>query len=58
MNDLTDKQKECLIIINLLTKKYGYSPTVREIARELGNSQQFLLYVHYNSCKLAGVTCL
>ena len=35
MLDLTDKQKECLIVINLLIKEHGYPPTVREIGREM-----------------------
>ena len=32
---LTEKQKECLIVINLLTKRRGYTPTVREICKEM-----------------------
>lgn len=44
MMDLTDKQKECLIIINLLTKKRGYPPTVREIGREMRVSSSATTY--------------
>ena len=46
MNDLTDKQKECLIIINLFIKHKGYSPTVREIAKEMGLNSPATTYHH------------
>lgn len=54
MNDLTDKQKECLIIINLLAKKYGYAPTVREIAKELGNNSPATTLTHMKELKRKG----
>jgi len=46
MNDLTDKQKECLIIINLFIKHKGYSPTVREIAKEMKLNSPATAYHH------------
>ena len=54
MNDLTDKQKECLIIINLLTKKRGYAPTVREIAKELRNNSPATTLHHMKELKRKG----
>ena len=54
MNDLTDKQKECLIIINLFIKHKGYSPTVREIAKELGNNSPATTFYHLKNLKSKG----
>ncbi len=54
MVDLTDKQKECLIIINLLTKKKGYPPTVREIAREMRLNSPATVYHHLKILKQKG----
>lgn len=54
MEDLTDKQKECLIIINLLTKEKGYSPTVREIGREMGNSSSATTFTHLKELRRKG----
>ena len=54
MNDLTDKQKECLIIINLFIKHKGYSPTVREIAKELKNNSPATTFHHMKKLKEKG----
>ena len=54
MNDLTDKQKECLIIINLFIKRNGYSPTVREIAKELKNNSPATTFHHMKELKKKG----
>lgn len=54
MNDLTDKQKECLIIINLFIKHKGYSPTVREIAKEMNISSPATVYHHLKLLKQKG----
>lgn len=54
MENLTDKQKECLIIINLLTKAKGYSPTVREIGREMGLRSSATIYHHMKELKKKG----
>lgn len=54
MNDLTDKQKECLIIINLFIKHKGYSPTVREIAKELKNNSPATTFYHMKKLKEKG----
>jgi repressor LexA len=54
MNDLTDKQKECLIITNLFIKHKGYSPTVREIAKEMNISSPATAYHHLKLLKEKG----
>ena len=54
MLDLTEKQKECLIVINLLTKKHGYPPTVREIGREMGNNSPATTLHHMKELKRKG----
>ena len=54
MNDLTDKQKECLIIINLFIKHKGYSPTVREIAKEMKLNSPATVYYHLTNLKEKG----
>ena len=54
MEDLTDKQKECLIIISLLTKAKGYPPTVREIAKELKNNSPATTFHHMKKLKEKG----
>lgn len=54
MYDLTDKQKECLIIINLLTKRHGYPPTVREIGREMGTRSSATAFHHIKKLKEKG----
>lgn len=54
MEDLTDKQKECLIIVNAFIKEKGYSPTVREIAKELGNSSPATTLHHLKELKKKG----
>jgi len=54
MNDLTDKQKEYLIIINLFIKHKGYSPTVREIAKELKNNSPATTFHHMKKLKEKG----
>ena len=54
MLDLTNKQKECLIVINLLTKKKGYPPTVREIAKELKNNSPATTFHHMKKLKEKG----
>ena len=54
MNDLTDKQKECLIITNLFIKHKGYSPTVREIAKEMHISSPATVYYHLTNLKEKG----
>lgn len=54
MMDLTDKQKECLIIINLFIKNKGYSPTVREIAKELKNNSPATTFHHMKKLKEKG----
>lgn len=54
MNDLTDKQKECLIIINLFIKHKGYSPTVREIAKELRNNSPATTFYYMKKLKEKG----
>ena len=54
MNDLTDKQKECLIIINLFIKHKGYSPTVREIAKEMRLSSPATAFHHLKLLKEKG----
>ena len=54
MYDLTDKQKECLIVINLLTKRKGYPPTVREIAREMMLNSPATVFHHLKKLKEKG----
>ncbi len=54
MEDLTDKQKECLIIISLLTKAKEYPPTVREIAKELKNNSPATTFHHMKKLKEKG----
>ena len=54
MTDLTDKQKECLIIINLLTKRKGYPPTVREIGREMRLKSPATVYTHMKELRRKG----
>ena len=54
MYDLTDKQKECLIIINLFIKHKGYSPTVREIAKGMGLSSPATVMIHLHNLKNKG----
>lgn len=54
MYDLTDKQKECLIIINLFIKHKGYSPTVREIGKEMGLNSPATVYYHMTELKKKG----
>lgn len=54
MLDLTDKQKECLIIINLLTKRKKYPPTIREIGREMGLNSPATVYYHLTNLKEKG----
>ncbi len=54
MEDLTDKQKECLIIVNTFIKEKGYSPTVREIAKELGNNSPATTLHHLKELRRKG----
>ncbi len=54
MNDLTDKQKECLIIINLLIEKRGYAPTVREIGKEMNVNSPATVFTHLKKLKQKG----
>lgn len=54
MYDLTDKQKECVIIINLFIKHKGYSPTVREIGKEMGLSSPATVMTHLHNLKNKG----
>lgn len=54
MKDLTDKQKECLIIINLFIKQNGYPPTIREIGKELGNNSPATTLQHMKELKRKG----
>ena len=54
MKDLTDKQKECLIIINLFIKHKGYSPTIREIAKQMGLNSPATVYCHMKELKRKG----
>ena len=54
MKDLTDKQKECLIIINLFIKHKGYSPTVREIAKEMRLNSPATVMTHLHNLKSKG----
>jgi repressor LexA len=54
MYDLTNKQKECLIIINLFIKRKGYSPTIREIAKEMNINSPATVYFHLKELKKKG----
>lgn len=54
MLDLTNKQKECLIIINLYIKNNGYPPTIREIGKELGNNSPATTLHHMRELKRKG----
>lgn len=54
MIDLTEKQKECLIIINLFIKHKGYSPTVREIAKEMNINSSATAMTHLKKLKEKG----
>lgn len=54
MEDLTDKQKECLIVINLLIRRHDYSPTIREIAKELKNNSPATTFHHMKKLKEKG----
>lgn len=54
MLDLTNKQKECLIIINLFIKQNGYSPSVREIAKEMKNNSPATTLYHMKKLKEKG----
>lgn len=54
MEDLTDKQKECLIIINLLTKAKGYAPTIREICKEMNVNSSATVYTHLKKLREKG----
>lgn len=54
MLDLTDKQKECLIVINLLTKKKGYPPTVREIGNEMRIKSSATVFTHMKALREKG----
>lgn len=54
MEDLTDKQKECFIIINLFIKEKKKIPTVREIAREMRLNSSATVYYHMKGLKEKG----
>ena len=54
MKDLTNKQKECLIIINSFIKQNGYPPTVREIGKERGNNSPATTLKHMKELKRKG----
>lgn len=54
MQDLTDKQKECLIIINLFIKHKGYSPTVREIGKEMKTKSSATTFTHLKELRRKG----
>lgn len=54
MGNLTDKQKECFIIINLFIKEKKKIPTVREIAREMRLGSSATVYHHMMELKKKG----
>lgn len=51
MAKLTDKQCECLIIINLFIKEKGHSPTVRELAKEMCCKSPATVHTHLKALK-------
>lgn len=54
MENLTDKQKECLIIINLFIKEKHYSPTIREIAKEMRLNSPTTVLTHLKELRRKG----
>lgn len=53
-NNLTIKQTECFEIISTFMQKNGYPPTVREIAKELGNNSPATTLHHMKELKKKG----
>jgi repressor LexA len=54
MTSLTPRQNEVLKLIRTLTRVYGYPPTVRELAQELGISSPNGVSVHLRALENKG----
>lgn len=54
MNSLTNKQKETLLIIQEFISKNGYSPSIREIGKELNVNSPATVYTHLKKLRGKG----
>lgn len=54
MQKLTDKQLQILNVIKDFINEYGYSPTVREVAKIVGLNSSATVWVHLKHLKEKG----